>query len=85
MDKNLEPYELEQTNERAYARMMSRKARGVALSNAIKAALDTAGNPSTLSGTRIPSTMVERDRTIAPQHQFPVYHKLPREAPRDEL
>ena len=39
MDESLEPYELEQTNERAYARMMSRQARGVALSNAIKAAL----------------------------------------------
>tara|TARA_B110001452_G_C15229922_1_gene426096 strand:+ start:260 stop:964 length:705 start_codon:yes stop_codon:yes gene_type:complete len=67
-------------------RMLSKIRRGDALGSAVKAALEAAGNPHVLSSTRIPSTMVERDRIISPDQRFPIYSKLPASgASHDEL
>lgn len=67
-------------------RMLSKIRRADVLGSAIKAALEAAGNPHVLSGTRIPSTMVERDRIIEPSQRFPIYSKLPAAgASHDEL
>lgn len=52
------------STERTKMRMQSRRRGGDALAIAVKALLATAGNPSVLSGTRIPST-----RAIAPDDQ----------------